>query len=41
LFQQLQTASAELQMHVRGDYSNSMLLMTPWETVHWAHKTSE
>ena len=34
LFQQVQTISAELQMHVRGDYSNSMLLMTPWESVH-------
>ena len=26
-------------MHVRGDYSNAMLLMTPWESVHLAHKT--
>ena len=41
LFQQMQTVSAEMQMHIRGDYSNSMLLMTPWESVHHANDEVE
>ena len=34
IFQQIQTTSAELQMDTRGEYDNSMLLVTPWESVH-------